>query len=97
MNQQNTASIDFQALKESWPSVVIARKEVGAFTGGLVSAGTVANADSEGTGPEGKFYSGRNAGYPVDSFIAWWKGKITTERLPKVDRTNRGRGKRRKN
>jgi hypothetical protein len=82
------------ALKSRWPSAYVARREIRQFTGGLVSSGTLANADSDGTGPEGKVRIGRNIGYPVDSVIAWLKARITTERLPHVDRTNRGRGRR---
>jgi hypothetical protein len=41
------------------------------FTGGAISAKTLANADSEGTGPEGRFFMGRRVCYPVPSLIQW--------------------------
>lgn len=84
----------FEQLKERWPSSIVARKDMPKFSGGLVSAGTCANADSEGTGPEDRFYLGRSAAYGVNSAIAWMKKRIKTDRLPAVDRTNRGHGRR---
>lgn len=62
---------DLAALEERWPSAYVARKEVGTFSGGLISPGTVANADSAGEGPEGAIRMGRNVGYPVKPFIRW--------------------------
>lgn len=64
------------ALKERWPSAYVARTKVGEFTGGLVSPGTVANADSKGEGPEGAIRMGRNTGYPVDGFLRWLQKRV---------------------
>jgi hypothetical protein len=54
-----------------WPSTIVARGQVGTFTGGALSGKTVANADSQGTGPEGRFKLGRQTVYPVETFVAW--------------------------
>lgn len=36
-----------------------------------ISSKTLANADSKGTGPEGRIFVGRRVCYPVPSFIQW--------------------------
>ncbi len=58
-------------MAEKWPSTMVARSQVSIFTGGAISGKTVANADSQGTGPEGRFKVGRQIVYPVDAFISW--------------------------
>jgi len=66
---------DFKSLKGKWPSAVVARYKVGEFTGGLVSPGTLANEDSQGTGPAGRFQIGNKTAYPIDSLISWLEAK----------------------
>ncbi len=58
-------------IAEEWPSSIIARKDVPKLTGGMISANTLRNRDSQGTGPEGKFQLGKQVGYPVDRLIDW--------------------------
>lgn len=72
---------DLSALAEKWGSAFVARKDVGEFTGGLVSPGTVANADSQGAGPEGAIRIGRNVGYPVDSFVLWLGKRVRPAKI----------------
>ena len=67
---------DLSALKQKWPSAFVARKDVARFTGGLISPGTVANADCVQKGPEGAIRVGKNVGYPIDSFIAWLEKRV---------------------
>jgi len=62
---------ELQAMADRWPSTVVARSKVKSFTGGAVSGKTLANADSAGTGPEGRFKIGRSTVYPVFSLISW--------------------------
>ncbi|KJS28973.1 MAG: hypothetical protein VR64_22260 [Desulfatitalea sp. BRH_c12] len=78
------SKIDFGAMRKKWKSTVVARKSVGAFTGGFVSAGTVANADAVGKGPEDRFRIGRNVGYSVDSLIDWLETRATGEKQKRV-------------
>ncbi len=61
----------FGDLAARWPSPIIARAEVERFTGGGISAKTLANADSKGTGPEGRFFVGRRVCYTVIALIEW--------------------------
>lgn len=63
--------VDLSHLATTWKSSVVARSQAGEFSGGLVAPGTLANADSRGDGPEGRFRVGRNTGYPVKSLIRW--------------------------
>lgn len=62
---------NFGDMAGRWPSTVIARAEVKKFTGGGISAKTLANADSEGTGPKDRFFIGRRCCYPVSTLIEW--------------------------
>lgn len=61
----------FEDMATRWPSSVIARAEVKTFTGGGISAKTLANADSNGIGPEGRFFIGRRVCYTVPALITW--------------------------
>ena len=58
-------------MASKWQSNVVARAEVKKFTGGGISPKTIANADSEGKGPEGRFLIGRRVCYPVPALINW--------------------------
>ncbi len=70
-NFLQTNSPNFLAMAEKWPSAIVARCEVGKFSGGIVNPRTLANWDSLGTGPPGRFRIGRKIAYPVLPFIEW--------------------------
>ena len=55
---------------------VIARKELGRFTGGLVNPRTAANLDSLGKGPGGKVKLGRNVGYRTPELCDWLNKRL---------------------
>jgi hypothetical protein len=61
----------FSEMASCHKSTVIARSEVKRFTGGGISPKTLANADSKGVGPKGRFKIGRQTCYPLSSFIEW--------------------------
>jgi len=61
---------------ELWPSGIVARGEIPAFTGGAIAVGTIANADSRGEGPEGSFKIGRNKCYSKDPLVDWIISKL---------------------
>jgi hypothetical protein len=67
--------IDLSALTEKWPSAYVARSEIGRFTGGMISPGTVANLDCQGRGPEGRITVGRRAVYPVEALVRWLEAR----------------------
>lgn len=54
--------------------IVIARSEVPRLLGNLISAGRLANLDSEGSGPP-KVRLGRKVGYLRGPFIAWMRAR----------------------
>jgi hypothetical protein len=63
----------FQKMKEKWPSALVARTEIGKFTGGLISPRTMANMDSLGKGPKQKVFRGNKVAYDVDVLVEWFK------------------------
>lgn len=65
-------------LADNWPSQIVARKEVGRFSGGLLSPKYLANLDSIGKGPSTRLRIGRMIVYPVDSLIQWLENRITS-------------------
>lgn len=62
----------FDRLAVSWPSPIVARAQVGKFSGGLLHARTLANLDCLGRGPR-KVSLGRKVGYDRDDLVRWMK------------------------
>ena len=56
---------------ERWPSSVVARTEIGKFTGGAMSEKYIANLDSLGEGPSVRLRTGRKVLYPVIPLTQW--------------------------
>lgn len=69
----------FSRLSAELPPV-IARSEVPRLLGGLVSSGTLANADSAGQGPAGRFYMGKRAAYGRDELLDWLRERLTASK-----------------
>jgi len=63
---------DLEGLADHLPQVV-ARTHVPQLFGWIVSAKTLANEDSRGTGPDGRFRVGRKVCYKTDLLIEWLK------------------------
>ncbi len=61
----------FKMLAERWPSAIVARHEVGKFSGGLIHPRTLANKDSLGEGPRDRIVVGRKVAYTVEALIEW--------------------------
>jgi len=68
----------FLLLKRAWSSTLVARSEVGRFSGGVVSPHYIANMDCRGLGPAERIRIGRKIAYPVDALIDWLKEKSST-------------------
>jgi hypothetical protein len=64
--------VDFSRLKEAWGREIVMRKDAAWFG---VAPGTLANADSQGTGPRDRFKIGRDVGYWADSFVEWLESR----------------------
>lgn len=72
-NKFKTSNLNF--LADKWPSAIVARTDVGKFTGGLINPRTMANLDSASLGPA-KMTVGRKVAYPVDGFIKWLESRM---------------------
>ncbi len=57
---------------------VIARKKVAHYLGGVITPCALANADSRGRGPKGRFNVGRTVCYDTAQLLEWLQktGKI---------------------
>ena len=67
------------SLAAGWPSQIVARKEIGKFTGGILSARTLANMDSRGDGIPERFLLANQVAYPVSAVIAWLKTRSAAD------------------
>jgi len=65
----------YQKMAERWPSNIVARSEVGNFSGGLVKPHTLANQDSLGTGPQEKLKCGNKIAYPTEVLADWIRNR----------------------
>ncbi|MBP8980592.1 MAG: hypothetical protein KBG09_05040 [Syntrophobacterales bacterium] len=65
----------FQDMADKWPSPWVARTEIEKFSGGIVDEKYLANLDSAGKGPNGRFRCGRKVVYPVAELIAWLEAR----------------------
>jgi hypothetical protein len=66
---------DLSGMSKKWPSSEVARQEVPKFTGGAISEKYLANLDSQGLGPKGRYKLGRRVVYPVSSLIEWLENR----------------------
>ncbi len=67
----------FDKLVANWPSAIVARSEVGRFSGGILNARTCANRDCLGLGPP-RVRIGRRIGYPVVELAEWMRSRSST-------------------
>lgn len=65
----------FQDMADSWKAPIVARTEAPTFTGGALSEKYLANLDSRGLGPAGRFHIGRKVVYPTNEFVKWLAGR----------------------
>ncbi len=65
----------FQEMADRWPSAVVARREVGTFTGGLIKPKYLANQDSLKLGPSERIEAFGRVAYPVSSFVDWLRNR----------------------
>lgn len=65
-------------LEVAWGAPFVCRdqRSLDRATGGLVHPRTLANLDSQGLGPAGKFRIGRRVGYPAREFFQWFADRI---------------------
>lgn len=63
----------FDQMAVSWKAPVVARAEIGKFSGGALNPKTLANMDCEGTGPSERLVIGRRVCYPTPVLVAWMR------------------------
>jgi len=70
-------AIDFSALADKLPPL-LSRRRAESVLGGLITAKTLANLDSLGTGcpTRVRMMGGRKVGYPTVAFLAWIQERI---------------------
>ena len=68
--------IDFESLKTALPPL-ISRNHIEKFLGGVISAKTLANLDSEGKGPK-RMRIGRKIAYLTEDLLAWLEARSTS-------------------
>ncbi len=73
------SKIDLSSLAKKWPSSIVVRQEVRNFSGGLISDRHLANLDSQGAGPPGRFKIGNKVAYPVNDFIRWLESRVSRD------------------
>lgn len=56
--------------------LTMARTDVPRLLGGIVSSKTLANADSSGTGPQGRFKLGRKVAYETSQLLSWLEQRM---------------------
>jgi len=54
---------NFSILAKCWPSPFVARQQIEKFSGGILNSKSMANLDSLGRGPRGRFKVGRKVAY----------------------------------
>jgi hypothetical protein len=74
-NSMSNSNLIFSSLRDRWPSTFISRDRVSEFTGGAINPRTLANLDSLGKGPAGRFRLGKKVCYPMESFITWLESR----------------------
>ena len=67
--------IDLSGMAKRWPSTIVAREQIGQFTGGTISPAYMANLDNRGAGPEGRIKIGRKVAYPIDTLVSWLENR----------------------
>lgn len=67
-----------EKLIASWPAPIVARSEVGKFSGGILHPRTMANLDSLGQGP-GKIVIGGKVGYYTEVLAKWTEARAMVQ------------------
>lgn len=67
----------YEEMAKNWPSELLPRTEVKHFTGGIISEKYLANLDSQGLGPEGRFRIGRKVVYTTRNFVTWLESRAS--------------------
>lgn len=61
----------FEEFAEKWPSLFVARDEVGNFTEGMYKAASLNTFDAKGDGVSPRYRMGRRVFYRVPDLVEW--------------------------
>ncbi len=75
MQKKEAIAEVIKGIEARWRSNVVARSQIAEITGGGLSPKSLANLDSQGLGPEGRFRMGRQTVYPLPAFLTWLEGQ----------------------
>lgn len=64
-------------LADKWPSAIVAREEIGTFSGGTLTPKYMANLDSKGEGPSKAIRIGKKVAYLVTDVVEWMEKRST--------------------
>ncbi|MDR3319591.1 MAG: hypothetical protein LBS77_01215 [Desulfovibrio sp.] len=70
---------------------VFARAAIKDLTGGIFAPGSMANMDSQGCGPAGRFLLAGKSCYRKPEFLVWLKAKLEVENAEPANPVRRGR------
>jgi hypothetical protein len=68
-------TLNLSEMANRWPSSIVARENVREFTGGVLNPKTLANLDSQGVGPKGRFTIGRKVVYNVCDLLTFLESR----------------------
>lgn len=75
----------YDELAAAWSAPVVARREVGRFSGGVLNPRTLANLDSLGVGPPRLKLGEKMVAYPTKELVAWMRGKAEKTKINKEE------------
>lgn len=80
-NKLSKENFNLDSLANSWPAPLVARdqRQLDKFSGGILNARSLANADCLGVGPKGRIKFGRKVAYDKYALVEWLKGKMEAE------------------
>jgi hypothetical protein len=65
----------YDELAAAWPAPIVARREVGRFSGGVLNPRSMSNLDSLGLGPPRLKIGEKTVAYPTKSLVAWMRDR----------------------
>lgn len=66
---------NFSMMAEKWPSAIVGRQQIEAFTGGIMTEKYLAILDSQRRGPRNRVRIGRKIGYLAHELILWLESR----------------------
>lgn len=71
MSRQKNTEIDFEKLKDDWPSPFVARDKIEEFTQGMYKSSSLNTFDAVGKGISPRFRFGSKIFYRVKDVLKW--------------------------